>query len=141
MISAKRVDEILSDCFLKKDELTEDGKPKVPFVKCAGVVRNFGLHPDRCMSHEDEIISMLDQVEDLDKGISFLCFGKCKDSSSEYDTWGEHRSYEALIALGISIGRIAYPFPRDMWGVLPGSVPYVMYSKDKKLELDIVYPE
>ena len=50
-----------------------------------------------------------------------LCYDK-------YDRqWtGMQRSMEALMVLGIAIGKIEYMLPREAWPDLPGGVPYIV---------------
>ena len=55
--------------------------------------------------------------------------------------WGEHRSFEALVTLGIAIGKVKYIIPEEMWVFLPGSVPYVLYQRDGDFPIDIMTPE
>lgn len=137
MINANRVQEILFDCFLNKNEIKND-KPAIPFIKVMGIVRNFGFNPDRIAKHKQEIKEMLDQIENLPEGISFLAFGVCKDSGS--NLWGGHVNFEQLIVLGIAAGYLYYPLPRTAWSALPGGVPYVCYDQTGDHPVDIENP-
>ncbi|MNY08902.1 hypothetical protein D3C86_1417820 [compost metagenome] len=52
------------------------------------------------------------------------------------DQWGEQQSADRLIALGMALGWVDFPFPRPAWIALPGSVPYVGV-RDKKINEDL----
>ena len=134
MIDANRVQEILFDCFFSESEI-ENGKPLVPYIAVEGLMRNFGFNPRKIEKHKPEIKSMLDQIEQLPEGISFLVFGKCKDSDN---LWGEHVNYEQLIALGIASGYLFYLTPRNLWSVFPGGVPYIGYDMTGNQKIPLV---
>lgn len=134
MIDANRVQEILFDCFLNENEIKND-KPAISFIKVTGIVRNFGFSPDRISSHKQEIKEMLDQIENLPEGISFLNFGMCKDLGGQL--WGGHINYEQLVVLGIAAGYLFYLLPKDMWSIFPGGVPYIGYDVEGQQKVEI----
>ena len=37
---------------------------------------------------------------------------------------GEHQACDALLCLGIAIGKAEISLPRELWEVLPGRMPY-----------------
>lgn len=125
MISAKRVQEILFDCFYSAEEI-KDGIP-ADAIRVEGIVRNFGFSPSRLEPHRKEINEILDQLDPTVKeGMSFIMFPMDKDGNQ----WGEQYNAEQLIALGIAIGRLKYCLPREMWMVCPGGVPYIQEVKE-----------
>lgn len=42
--------------------------------------------------------------------------------------WGEQVDAERLTALAIAAGMGKFTLPRDMWNVLPGGMPYVVFD-------------
>lgn len=59
-------------------------------------------------------------------GHSFLAL--CEDKHGVH--WAEHRTMDALITLGLATNMAAYCMPREMWKMLPGSVPYVVFDTE-----------
>ena len=112
------------------DSLFKDGEPVINPVIVDGITKRIGFNPERLEKHTEEIISLLSQLpeefnEKAGGGYSFLM--ACKTKSGEQ--WGEHRNMEELFALGIGIGKVEYLFPRQLWGILPGSVPYLVIKE------------
>lgn len=125
LIDAARLHEVFTDCLFRADELL-DGKPSVEPVVVEAVMHNFGFHPARLESHRAEIKDMLDGLPepfmpDSGGGWSFLQAAADRNGVQ----WGEHVNMEQLFALGIGLGMAKWLLPRDMWGVLPGGMPYV----------------
>lgn len=117
------------DC-LFTDEETKDksvAELKKEAVLVHGVANDFGFVSERVEKHRDEIASMLQDLPDefhqkKGGGMSFL--QACMDKDG--NLWGEHRSIEQLVTLGIAIGQVKYCLPREMWSALPGGVPYLV---------------
>jgi len=126
-LNAERVQAILRDCLYRDDEVPEDGSAPEGAVVVEGVLRKFGLHPGRLKTHEAEVRSMLEELPDSFKvgsggGMSFL--HACNDRHG--NQWTDfHRTMDELFVLGQSIGCVWYCLPRDLWGALPGGVPYL----------------
>lgn len=116
MIDAGRVKEIILACLFGDNEDQSD------MVMAKGITRTFGFHPGRLETHKAEIAEMLRQLpkEFHNDGWSFL--NACVDH--EGNQWGEHQNVEELFALGQAIGVVRCPLPREMWGMLPGGMPY-----------------
>lgn len=122
MIDTERLHEIFTDCLFQSDEIAADGIPLVPPKIIQGITRQYGLYPERYKKYKDELVSMLEELPDAFKcGISFLQMPFDKNE----DQWGEHINCEQLVVLGIANDLIMYPFPKDMWEVLPGGLPYI----------------
>lgn len=105
--------------------LFKDGEDTTTAVIAKGVMCHLGFHPERLKEEEDNISSMLEQLPDSfmesgGGGMSFL--NACLDRNGRQ--WGEHQSIDKLICLGMAIGRVVFPLPRDMWSSLPGGMPY-----------------
>ena len=87
------------------------------------MTKEFGFHPDRLNGHKIEIEKILNELPDsFKKGDSFL--NMCMDKHDNH--WGEHKNCEQLMALGTAIEKLKCVFPREMWIVLPGNMPYLM---------------
>ena len=125
-LTAEKVKEIFDD------SLFRDGEPTTNAIKVAGIVHNFGFHPERLKSHFDEIDKLLNQIPDSfheggGGGMSFL--NMCVDINDRQ--WGEHINMEQLVVLGIGVNRVKYCMARDMWTVFPGGMPYIIILKRK----------
>jgi hypothetical protein len=48
--------------------------------------------------------------------------------TAEGKQWGEHSNIEELLCLGTAIGKVHFQFPRDMWSMFPGGMPYFSVS-------------
>ena len=73
------------------------------------------------------IYEMLNQLPDNFKkesggGMTFL--NACVDVNGIQ--WGEHRSVEQLVVLGLAINKVRYCFPREFWDSMPGGMPYIV---------------
>jgi len=121
-LTADNVEKIFMDCLFTKDE-----DPSAA-VKVEGIVSNFGFHPDRLKSHEEDIYSMLKELpkefqkDGGDGGWSFL--NACNDKDGGQWT-GLHQKMEQLFVLGIAIGKARWCMPKNMWKMFPGGMPYV----------------
>ena len=94
-----------------------------------GIMRTFGFAPDKIASHKEEIRELLNDMPDdfhISKGGGMSFLNLCMDRHGEQ--WAEHSTMEELIALGEAAGMASYPLPREMWGALPGMVPYVTFN-------------
>ena len=128
MIDAKRINEIIQDCLFKEEEV-EDGKPKegIEWIPVKSVSINLGLVKERVEKHKEEIIGFLNQLDDHFKksgGGGWTFLNACMDKNGF--RWGEQINVDELIALGIAIGLVSFPMPRESWKDLPGGVPYIV---------------
>lgn len=120
-IDPNRVVEILTDC------LEESAAP------IEAVMASYALSPAKLEKHRPEIEQMLGLLDDsfMDDaggGMSFL--NVCEDRQGNLWT-GLHSTCEQLLALGQGLGLVTYPFAREMWDILPGSMPYVLVARSK----------
>ncbi len=120
---AEEVDRIFIDCLFKEDESKEN-----PLI-VDGIIHKFGFNPQKIEKHKEEIVEILGEEKFPDEfyekkggGWTFLNFCNTKDGTQ----WGEHTNMEQLVVLGIAINKIAYLMPKEMWGILPGSMPYIV---------------
>lgn len=142
MIDANRLQDILFACLLGEDlrdeinQAKEEDKEKarellhkhnVKMVE--GLLSKFVLRIDEVEKHREEIQGFISQLSpDFSKhkggGTSFLnlCF------TAKGEQWGEHRSGEILVVLAIALDLAGYCLPKEIWGALPGGVPYIWFD-------------
>ncbi len=125
---AKKLEEILTNCLYKSEEI-KDGKTPENAVLVEGIMANFGFEPNRLESHRQEIIDILKQMPmefhiGTGDGDSFLNLCNTEDGVQ----WGEHRNMEQLVvlAIGLKLGR--YCFPKGMWKDLAVGMPYIAFN-------------
>lgn len=127
-LTAKNVSSIFNDC-LFKDKISEGDK----YIPVRGLTVNVGLNPDAIELHANEIKELLDGLrpefnEETGGGYSFL--EACYDKNSNH--WGEHKTIQELLLLGLASGYASYLLPRELWQALPGGVPYFVVHNTRK---------
>jgi hypothetical protein len=139
MIDPNRVTELLKDCLFTDEETkhsNEDGVEsyEIPAngVPVQGIMNRFIFNKDRLEQHRAEITDMLLQLPDdfmksKGGGMSFL--QACVDKNGEQWT-GLHLVMDQLLTLGQAIGRAKCLFPREMWSIMPGGMPYYVIFDD-----------
>lgn len=125
-VTVSRVDEIFKDCLFADKQ--EDASQMVEAPVIHFIV---GFHPGRLEQHKAEIADLLDELPDDFKssrggGGSFL--NACFDKHGNQWT-GDHIHVEQLFALGIAAGRVQSCFPRELWPMLPGGMPYYVITE------------
>ncbi|MGH7218165.1 MAG: hypothetical protein ACREGE_01835 [Candidatus Microsaccharimonas sp.] len=121
ILTPDRVEAIFIDCLYKEGEDTSG------HIAAEGIVRTVGFKPERIEEHRQEIHDLLAELPDTFKessgqgGWSFL--EACVDRHGNQWT-GMHLTMEQLVQLGIAIKEVEYLMPREMWGMLPGGMPY-----------------
>ena len=129
-LSAENVEKVFKDCLLP-DDYKNDTKV-IPVRAVTGI---FGFNPEKLDKHSNDIKEMLGQLssafDEHNQGYTFMDLpfkgdGDCKQQ------WGEQRSGDLLMALGLASGwmKMTFEDPK-IWGLLPGSVPYV-YRTEKR---------
>ena len=126
VLGTERVEKVFLTCLFK------DGEDTTSHVMAPGITTNVGFHPGRLKEHEEEIVEMLGELPDEFKesgggGMSFL--NACIDKYGRQWT-SFHRTMEQLFLLGTGLGKVELCLPREMWGALPGGMPYYTI-KDK----------
>lgn len=123
------VSNIFFECLFKEDEDNSIA------IESYGVTIDVGFHPERIERHKEKIVNLLNELplefcEATGGGFSFLA--ACNDKNGEQWT-GFHAVMEQLFLLGMAAKRVKCLLPRDMWYMLPGSMPYyVVTAKDIK---------
>lgn len=123
---SSQVNTIIKDCLYNDPNMTVDTLPE-DAIRVEGIVRNFAFDPAKIESNKQKIQDLIDEMpSEFHKsggggGMSFL--NLCLDKNG--NQWGEHLTMEALVVLSIAAGLGEYSFPKDMWAILPGGVPYI----------------
>lgn len=107
---------------------------KGEFTVVDGITLRVSFNKARLEEHKEMISQMLTELpiefQESSKsgGMSFL--NACYDKNGQQWT-GAHRTMEQLFLLGIGIQKVVCVFPRQIWKVLPGGVPYYMVLDGK----------
>ncbi len=122
IVTASNMSELTHKAFM--DCLFKKGEDSTNLVKVEGITRMFGLHPQRLEEKRELITALLAELPaEFKEGWSFLNLCTTKDGKQ----WtGLHRVCEQLVVMAIGLGLMEYCFPRELWMILPGGVPYVI---------------
>ena len=115
-LTANNVTAVAKDCIC--------GEKSVGAIKVDGLVSAYVFNKKKLDEHEKDIIDMLDQLPDgfkKSKGGGWSFMMACDDKDGLQ--WGEHSHIEALVCLGIAVGKASIS-PRMMWNAW-GGMPYV----------------
>lgn len=126
---ADTVRNLFFDSLFRPEELPANGGAPDGAVLVDGLAQKFGFHPARLEAHRTEILEILSQMpESFYKskggGMSFLEL--CMDKNGIH--WAEHPTMEMLVALAIGLKLAEYCAAREMWAILPGGVPYIVFD-------------
>jgi len=119
--------------------LYKTGEDTTGHLKIEGIRGPIGFHPERVKEHAKDIEEMLLQLPN-----EFMKFGGggytflngCMTADGEQ--WGEQSNVDELICLGMAIGKCSFLMPREMWGVLPGGMPYFVVDNSNRAVGDLV---
>ncbi|QIN95282.1 hypothetical protein DLP3_119 [Stenotrophomonas phage vB_SmaS_DLP_3] len=119
-LTAENVKTVLLDSLFKEGEDTSTAKVG------EGAMLHMGFHPERLESHREDVRSMLamlpnEFMRNGGGGWSLLQMPFRADGVH----WGEHLNCDELTVLGNALGLCLFTLPREVWGTLPGGVPYV----------------
>ena len=117
-LTAKNVESVFSKCLAKTENEPEG-------IQVEGVEHDFVFSKSEIEKEKNKIAEMLmclpnEFMQDQGGGYSFL--KACYDKNG--NQWGDHLQIEKLFALGIAAEKVKCLLPREMWGVLPGGMPY-----------------
>ena len=139
-LTKEYIDNLMKECLMEErdprfNEISErlkSGEDVEGFIFVHGVMFRVAFEQKKIDQEREVIAQMLNQLpEEFHKeeaGYSFLY--ACMDRDE--NQWGEHGDIDALICLGLAAGMVKFPFPREVWGALPGGVPY--FSVNTKAE-------
>lgn len=126
-----RHDEVLA--------LMENGTPPEDGLVVETVMATVMLNKDRVAEHVDDISVMLDQLPDIFKegsgeGGSVVLAHQTADG----EDWTHELDgrIDMLLALGLSVGKVKFVLPRDLWSVLPDSYPFFVVLSEATGEYD-----
>ena len=124
ILDPQRVEAIFVDCLYRA---SEDAGNR---VSVEGIAHAVDFSSERLKSHKTEIEAMLEELPGQFKksdggGWSFL--NACNDKHGNQWT-GLHLRMEQLFQLGIGIGKVECPLPREMWDFFPGGMPYYIIN-------------
>lgn len=120
-ITAANMAELTEKAFM--DCLFKDGEDTTNHIKVVGITMNVRFHPQRLEEKRELVQELLNELpSEFKKGYSFLKL--CTTKEGELWT-GLHRICEFLVLMAIGLNLMEYCFPREIWEVLPGGVPYV----------------
>lgn len=101
-------------------------------IKVEGVMRTFGLDSTKLEKHRPDVVDWLSQLDDSfmrsrGGGMSLMNMVADKEGS----LWAEQYGADELFVLASGLGLAEYLLPRDMWAILPGSMPYIVVNDEK----------
>jgi hypothetical protein len=123
---AEKVHELMMDCLNGKEEGA---------VMVEGIVRTFGLNPEKLTFHHNRIKEILDDMQPpfhVSSGGGWTFLNLCEDRDGVH--WAEHPTMESMVALGIGAGMVKYCMPKEMWSAFPGGMPYLMIDTSGNLK-------
>jgi hypothetical protein len=123
-LNAEAVHSIFLDCLYNDDEI-KDNKPPEDAVLVQGATISVGFHPERLESHREEIAALLNELPTKftkEGGGGWSLMSAVVDHKE--NQWGGQINAQELMMLGIGIKKAEYVLPREMWAILPGSMPY-----------------
>lgn len=124
-LTSANIKAVIHDCLFKDEEVPDRDNPP-EHVKAEGVMMRVAFHPERLESHREDVRSMLSQLSDdfmHDKGGGMSLMNMVANKDGEL--YGEQRDADALFMLGSALGLAKFTMPREMWRILPGSMPYI----------------
>lgn len=130
-LTAKNVEKVFLDCFLKEG-YTDETK----VIPVNSVTGNFGFDPDKIEKYSEDIHDMISQLhpnfDEKNQGYTFM---NLPFKGENNEQWGEQRNGDQLMALGLASGWMKLTLEdKLMWEILPGGVPYV-YRLDNRADI------
>lgn len=129
-LTAENVKAIFVDCLPPALTATQvaavkEGIPPEGYKIHESVMLKGCLSEAKIAEHRGSIADMLNELPDqfhASKGGGWTFLNACEDKHG--NQWGEQRTVDTLLCLGIAAGLAKIQFPRAMWNSLPGGVPY-----------------
>ena len=125
-IDPQEVEKAFLDCLYKEAEM--EGVSGIPegTVLVEGIMNKLGFHPQRLESKRSQVtrwLGLLPKQFHKGGGGGWSFLNACDQEDGTQWT-GLHQRMDQLFCLGIGLGLVKYQLPREMWGALPGGVPY-----------------
>lgn len=129
-LNSTNVSEVFGKCLYGEHFDENEKRDDAVFVE--GIVHNFVFKKENLEENKENILDMLCCLpEEFQKqvggGWSFL--QACVDNKG--NQWADHMVMEQLFSLGIGLGVCKYLLPKELWKVLPGSVPYIVFDNPR----------
>ena len=131
---AKKLEAIFLDCLYRAEEITDEHRAPEGAVIVQGVVRRYGLHPERVKKHDAEIVELLTDLPEefyTDKGEGWSFLNLCINADGTEWT-GFQSSMEQLCVLAIATGHGRWLLPPELWHSLPNGMPYIQFDRKEK---------
>jgi len=124
-LTSQRVDELYTTCLSQSEENTA--------VTIKGIILSATFSVANLNAVKEDIVELIMQLPEgafkgsKDNGLSFLTL--CHDKDEEQWT-SFHACVERLMMLAMCIQRCVFLMPRNMWKVLPGGLPYLLFNTE-----------
>ena len=130
-LTAKNVEKVFLDCFLKEGYTYE-----TKVIPVNSVTGNFGFDPDKIEKYSEDIHDMISQLhpsfDEKNQGYTFM---NLPFKGENNEQWGGQIDGDHLMALGLASGWMKLTIEeRYLWQALPGGVPYV-YRLDNRADI------
>lgn len=125
-LTTENVSKIFMNCLFEDEEIKGKSPDELAHVPVKGIMTNVGFHPGRLESHREEVKELLSQLPETffkSKGGGWSFLNMAMNNKNEQ--WGEQRTAEQLLLIGMGLGLAEIQLPREMWSTLPGSMPYL----------------
>ena len=130
-LTHEAVKALMMDCLFSEKDFPPNTVPDNA-VKADGIVHDYGFDPAKLAANTDKIKALLPEIgieffpesEGGWGGMSFLRLPLRRDGSQ----WGDQPMAECLYCLAAAIGHARFIMPREFWSVMPGHVPYILFS-------------
>ena len=125
-LTSSNVKELFDKCMFVKDDVISK------YYLGKGIITDVAFHPERLLENRQKICSLISQLptefnKEPGGGWSFLQM--CLNKKGEQ--WCDlHQTMEQLVLLGTAIGKLEFPFPREIWKGLAGGMPYIAILED-----------
>lgn len=128
MITANSVHEILLDCLFREGE---DTSSAVLVESILG--HTVGFNPERLEQHRNTLIGFIEDISltflpDSEGGGGGWSFLKLPFTQSG-EQWCEQVTANEFYMLMAALGHARILLPREFWPMLPGGVPYLVFSR------------
>src|ERR1700752_1749454 len=125
------IDRILKRCWLPEEDVVgHEIKEGIPGAVVEGILNKYAFHKLRLQEEKEKIADLLRMlpkeffVVSQGGGGGWTFINACLTCDQEQWT-GLHLYQERLFVLGMGLGWVPYTVKRELWPLLPGSVPYL----------------
>ena len=123
IIDPQEVEKTFLDCLYEEDE-GDTNLNDVLFIE--GVLNKFRFHPGRLEEKRNKVtewLKALPRIFRKNSGGGWSFSNACNQENGVQWT-GLHQRMEQLLCMGMGLGLVECPMPREMWSALPGGMPY-----------------